>query len=156
MCGVGKKCNELLTDIFNQRNRNWIWPHFPSVRVSYIRADKADEVQLSGRKLTLSYVHQWEMLLLNSNELIQRLFLLFLHINEKWISRTEVKKGYPRASQGNCCWLADWTDSPALSCPKQDGRQWQPWSISSLVDSPAFTGLLLSKANLANPGFLQI
>lgn len=100
MCGVGKKCNELLTDIFNRGNRNWIWPHFPSVRVSYIRADKADEVQLSGRKLTLNYVYQWEMLLLNSSELIQRLFLFFLHTKEKWLSRVEVKKGCPSTSLG--------------------------------------------------------
>lgn len=56
MCGVGEKCNELLADIFNQGNMKLIWPHFPSVTMSSSRADKADEVQLSSRKL--NYVYQ--------------------------------------------------------------------------------------------------
>lgn len=127
MCGVGKPCNELLTDILNQGNRNWIWPHFPSVRVSYIRAGKAVEVQWSGRKLTLNYVHQWEMLLWNSSELIQRLVLFFLQTKEKWLSRADVKKGCPGPSQGSCDGHADWTDSTDLSCPELDGGEQQPW-----------------------------
>lgn len=85
MCRVGKKCNELLTDIFNQENMNCTWPHFPSVTMSYTRADKADEAQLSGRKLTLNYVYQCEKLLLNSRELIGRPFLFFPHAKERWL-----------------------------------------------------------------------
>ena len=92
MCGVGEKCNELLADIFNQGNLKLIWPRFPSVTMSSSRADKADEVQLSSRKL--NYVYQWKKLLLNVSELIQRLFLFPfffpLHTKEKWLSRARV------------------------------------------------------------------
>lgn len=124
MCGIGKKCNELLTDIFNQGKMNWIWPHFPSVTMTYIRADKADEVPLSNRKLTLNYVYQWEKLLLNSSELIQRLFLFFLHTKGKWFSRAKVKKKKidpPVVARA----------APCLCCVEQ--RSWCPVSMVATV-----------------------
>lgn len=113
MCGVGEKCNKLLADIFNQGNMKLIWPRFPSVIMSSSRADKADEVQLSGRKL--NYVYQWKKLLLNVSELIQRLFLFpfffSLHTKEKRLSRAKVsnnnKKDCLRPSQvtGHIDWF---------------------------------------------------
>ena len=111
MCGVGEKCNELLADIFNQGNMKFIWPHFPSVTMSSSRADKADEVQLSSRKL--NYVYQWKKLLLNVSDLIQRLFLFplfffFLRTKEKRLSKAKVnnKKDCLRLSQ--VTGLIDW------------------------------------------------
>ena len=106
MCGIGKKCNELLTDIFNQGNMNWIWPHFPSVTMTYIRADKADEVPLSNRKLTLNYVYQWEKLLLNSSELIQRFFSFCIQKGNGFLEQKLKKKNHLRLRQA--IGIIDW------------------------------------------------
>lgn len=149
MRGIGKKCNELLTDIFNQGKMNWIWPHFPSVTMTYIRADKADEVPLSNRNLTLNYVYQWEKLLLNSSELIQTLFLFFLHTKGKWFSRAKVKKK-KRSSQteaGNWHHRLIWKAQSRKR--KSNGHEtFTPWwFILHLVC------FLPSKANPINLGF---
>lgn len=152
MCGVGKPCNELLTDILNQGNRNWIWPHFPSVRVSYIRAGKAVEVQWSGRKLTLNYVHQWEMLLWNSSELIQRLVLCipkrngFLEQMSKKVAPDPAKA----VAMGTRTGLI-WQTCPAQSWMGENSSHDD--AFPTLTVSPAFYCFTPDKSRFGDPGF---
>lgn len=100
MCGLGKKCNELLTDIFNRGTMNWIWPHFPSVTMSYPRAAKADEVQSSGRKLSLNYVCQRQKLL-RSSVLTRRLSPFFCMWRRDDSPEQEWRRD-PQGEPGSC------------------------------------------------------